>query len=465
MGAGKALEIAVLCRAVKLDADRVIVVSTSTQDLVASLQKDISDVCGQDRSVGCWYGRRKRMGQVVVTCTPSIGKLAAALAERGLRTDLWIADEAHRSEAATVRAAYGVLSPRHVLGFTATPFRADHSETLSLFETALYRYGVAEALADGVIVPWRIVHSETGGALNKTCGDMIADASGPGIANATDIADAKFFAGYLCRRGIPAAAVHSKQSARGNAMALEKLGRGKLRCVVHVNLLSEGANYPWLRWMLLRREVESRVRFMQEVGRGVRAHPGKTECVYYDPHDLFGAFDMSVPEALGETPEKPDGEDETVTEPGPVAARIVEAEHALAMAWIESVIRTLHVAAGAVGMLGRQRRLSKKDRFEPSTRLQRAAIRARLEGIKGIAPPNWYTCLEAVAKRPDAIRHGFASDLLAVIEGVRASGEWPPVDGSGRIAVGTAEESQPPRRALALVAGDRGQLHMDFQSA
>jgi hypothetical protein len=71
--------------------------------------------------------------------------------------------------------------------------------------------------------------------------------------------------------------------------------------VVYVDMLAEGFDCPEIMWMALRRPVGSRVRFAQEVGRGLRAAPGKTTCHMLDVWDLWGTHSMDWRAALGET--------------------------------------------------------------------------------------------------------------------------------------------------------------------
>lgn len=457
MGSGKSVLIRELCGTVKLSPGAVVVVSTSTEMLVEDLHAAIRARCLPGRAVGCWYGRRKRLGEVIVACLPSVPALSAKLRAAGRRVALWIADEVHRSECKTILGDFENLSPRHSLGLTATPFRADNFEAISLFEGMIYRYGVAEAQADGVVCPWKIVHATEGGDLDEICAGMIAEARGPGLANAGGIADAEAFAALLTARGIPAKAVHSQQHPRKRQAVLRELQAGALRCAVHVNLLAEGANYPWLRWLLLRRPVESRVRFVQEIGRLLRSHRGKAEAVFYDPYDLFGSFQLSYAEALGEPPEKPEWEGEI--DPERAAEQVREAEGPVALAWIESVIRTLVVAADAAGLTGARKTISKAERVKPSTGLQQAALRSAIRRAVAFVPAGWRACIEAIAGRPDGVRFGFAADLLAVIDEVARQRRWPPIDGQGRISAISGQQSEPP--SYPSVEGRGGQLHFD----
>jgi len=450
MGAGKSLLIEELCAAARLRRNEIIVVSTSTQHLVEDLADAIRQRTG---TCGYWYGRRKMLGRVVVSCYDSTIQLAKKLERAGKRVALWIADECHRTECETVLRAYEQLAPAHAIGMTATPFRTDAQwESISLFGTLLYRYTAAQAQADNVVVPWRIVHSETGGELDDVCLEMIRSAEGPGLANAVNIADAEAFAKHLTTSGITSEAVHSRQRRQTQRQIIQRLKGGNLRCVVHVNMLSEGANFPWLRWLCLRREVESRVRFVQEVGRLLRVAPGKTEAIFYDPHDLFGTFSLAYAEALGEAPEKPEWEG-IVPEPEEIAERILDADEAVAIAWIESVVRTLVVAAETAGFPLRRKIIKKAERLAPSTLLQHIAMQEQIGDLNGTIPGDWKRCLQQIIDRPECVRFGFAADLLTLFQAVEDTGNWPDIQtrirhvkliGDGQLQfAGCHETSQP----------------------
>lgn len=210
----------------------------------------------------------------------------------------------HRTEVKTIKDAYEVLTPERVCGWTATPFRADKAEGLSLFSKLLYDYGPAAALKDGgVIVPWEIKsYDGPEVSIDEAMYSMCKDAQGAGIINSLDVADADAYAQFLNDRNFPAAAVHYKVPMKDIRSYLNDLEEGRLRAVIHCNMLQEGANFPFMRWMGLRRPVSSRVRFGQEVGRGLRAdpnNPDKKSCIYYDPWNLFSLFSLDYKAVLG----------------------------------------------------------------------------------------------------------------------------------------------------------------------
>ncbi len=421
MGAGKSVLLAELCAAF----DGEVVVSTSTQMLVRDLQAAISM---REPGVGVWYAAKKERGRrVTVVCNPSLRTFCE---DRGSPwgVGLWIPDEAHRTECASILEPQGLLQPQMSLGLTATAFRSDRWEALTLFEKVLYRYGVREAIRDGVVVPWQIVNARRGGDLDDCCIEMVLPAAGAGICNAVDIADADHFAGQLNAAGIGAAAVHSQLGEDEVNRRMRQLRDGDLRAVVHVNMLSEGVNYPWLAWMLLRREVGARVRFVQEVGRLLRSHPGKERAVFYDPHDLFGTFRLTYAEALGEPPPRPEAWAATQRlEPlaERAAEQIREADPPIAMAWIESVVRGLVIRLEVFDVVGSRRILKKLDRVRPSTPMQHAALRTLGSRVVEAAPPGWRACLKSIGQRPELLRFGFAADLIVSLEAISQTGEWP----------------------------------------
>ncbi len=301
MGAGKSVLIAELCAQARPADDEVIVVTTSSQALVEQLSSSIAQ--RTQGAVGRYYTHAKQANRsVVVACVDSAGKLAYALERQGRRCALWLADEAHRTEADTVKSAAEVLEPKAVLGFTATPYRSKKTEELSLFTQLIYAYGPAEGLRDGCILPWKVIPWEGGEcSLDDACMDMIREQEGPGVCNARSIHDAEDYAARLTAAGIPAQAIHSLLDKGVQARRLAALQNGELRCLVHVSMLQEGVDLPWLRWLCLRRPSSSRVRFAQEVGRVLRVdphNPDKKVGVILDPQDLFGSFKLNYDAVL-----------------------------------------------------------------------------------------------------------------------------------------------------------------------
>lgn len=287
-----------------------IVVLVPSQRLVTQTAKALPDA-------GVFYGRRKEPGKrVIVCCNDSAQRLADALAETGARVAALIVDEMHRSAAESVQAGIRALTPLGRdgqpmtlprIGLTATPFRSGEDDPIPGWSRVAYAYGIDDATRDGVLVPMRVVRwrGDQGIDANTATVEMIREHApdGPGVVSAYDIADAEWYADALTERGIPARAVHSR--ARDHVEpTLEALRRGELRCVVHVDLLTEGVDLPWLTWLALRRERKSPVAIVQEIGRVLRTHPGKAEAVVLDPHGTGVRSALDTAANLGDPVER-----------------------------------------------------------------------------------------------------------------------------------------------------------------
>ena len=358
MGAGKSVLQAELCHLAQAKlGDRVIVCTVPREALVRQLAATIGERVGEKR-VGQFYGRKKQAGRsVIVACNASVPNLMLELAARQRRVALLIADEAHSTEGAVLRECIPQLDPVCVVGFTATPFRSVPSETVSLFDQVLYRYPITDAVADGVLVPMRHVRVEGTPdmlELDQVCLDMMREhARGPGIVSSRDIADAEGYAAWLTDQGWSAQAIHSRHSQAERDQRLADLQAGRVRCLVHVSLLAEGVDFPWLRWLCLRRPVGARVRFLQELGRVLRTHPGsdKVDGVVLDPHLLLGRHGkkLMTVEAIGKALQE--AADAEVQERGTRGPREPTDEEAVALDILAAFLDDFHEGLLSAGII------------------------------------------------------------------------------------------------------------------
>jgi superfamily II DNA or RNA helicase len=317
MGAGKSIVIALLCAAWR----GPVVVTTSTIKLVEQLSDEIRRLTGEP--VGVYYTGGKSTSRITVTCLPSVERLSVVLGHvPGL---LWLADEAHRCERDTVAAFLTTCAPVRRIGFSATPYRSDGGLTIWTHEA--HRYSLDDGIREGSLVPFRIVlwtkrlADELGVPFytpkrpeDAGLADKLNDADtairawcrsqdGPGVISAANIADAEDFAAECVADGYRVQAVHSRMPKKAVKGAIERLRTGELSALVHCHMLSEGVDMPWLRWMALRQGRGSRVEFLQEFGRVLRAAPGKTEAVIFDPwetsldHPMTGWLEIEADKA------------------------------------------------------------------------------------------------------------------------------------------------------------------------
>lgn len=103
-------------------------------------------------------------------------------------------------------------------------------------------------------------------------------------------------ADQFVRDGVAAAAVYAG-SALGRAQALERLHAGTLQVVFSVDLFNEGVDLPSIDTVMLLRPTESKILFLQQLGRGLRRSEGKDRLVVLDFIGNHHSF-LQKPQAL-----------------------------------------------------------------------------------------------------------------------------------------------------------------------
>lgn len=420
MGSGKSILQAELAwMALERLGDRAIVISAPRQALVRQLHATIAARCGAHR-VGMFYGAVKQPERpIIVTCNPSTPKLREVLGAR--KVALFIPDEAHGTEGAVLKEAIPAIEPACLVGFTATPYRSIPSQTVSLFDSIIYRYTLADGLADGVLVPMRHVRYE--GTIQPDEVDveclimMERHGDGPGIVSARSIPDAEAYAAWLTEHGFKAEPIHSKQKDRERLLKLQNLERGRIRCLVHVSLLAEGVDMPWLRWLCLRRPVQARVRFLQEVGRVLRVHPGKSEGIILDPHLLLGVHGLTTAEAIGKALEE--AAEVEAAEPG-AGKREEEEREVVALDVLSTFLSELYAKLAERGVIKPRNFEGSGWRLADASQKQIDALKTAKQMTRYL-PKAYREPLKALIKIPHALTFGQMHDLLTVLY---SSGQW-----------------------------------------
>ena len=452
MGAGKSIFLAELLRLRPPPTGAVNVVTTPTVKLVEQLADTIEARLGTP--VGRYYTHGKTVCDVTVTCQPSAAALAERIAADGKRVHLWICDEAHKSQSNQMLSVADAFKPVAAIGCTATPFRATRHEDLSLWPVMLHEYSAAQAFADGVVVPPELVQwdgPET--PLDDVCVALIRRVlhHGPGLANAENIDDAQDFADRLNGEGISAGVVHSRMPRAEVTAAIAALRTGETQALVHVNMLSEGVDLPWLRWLCMRRKVGSSVRFCQEVGRVLRSAPGlkppKTVAYLLDPHDLFDSFGLTYEamlagsatkrEELAEDAELTDLADDLLADEkdGPVLDLGPDERTAARISKWRRYVRRLYLAMIIAGVCEEKIKSTGWRKFPPSP-AQLKNVGFALGGtLRDTAVPlSHRKALRLISEHVGDLQKGDVSDLMSIgfkLKDRRSAGMgWPDLRGA-----------------------------------
>lgn len=239
--------------------------------------------------------------------------------------DYVVIDEFHHAAAPLYRRLLQHFRPRFLLGLTATPERTDQSDILSLCDDNLvytrhlfdgiqlgllcpfHYFGIHDETVDYREIPWRngrfdptsLSHRlATLGRARHVLRHWREKAQQRTLAFCVSTAHADFMAERFKREGIRAAAVY-RGSALERSEALELLERGDLQVVFSVDLFNEGVDLPAIDTVMMLRPTESKVLFLQQLGRGLRRHPAKERLAVLDFIGNHQGF-LNKPQALFE---------------------------------------------------------------------------------------------------------------------------------------------------------------------
>lgn len=237
--------------------------------------------------------------------------------------DYVVIDEFHHAAAATYRRLLGHFVPAFLLGLTATPDRTDQSDILSLCDDNLvftrnlfegieakllapfHYYGILDESVDYREVPWRNGRFDPEELSNKLATlararhairEWRSRAQKRTLAFCVSIRHAEYMASQFQKAGISSAAVYAG-SALGRAQALEQLRDGQLSVVFSVDLFNEGVDLPGIDTVMMLRPTESKILFLQQLGRGLRLSDEKEHLVVLDFIGNHQSF-LQKPQAL-----------------------------------------------------------------------------------------------------------------------------------------------------------------------
>ena len=244
-----------------------------------------------------------------------------------------VVDECHRSAADTYSDLVERLQPAILLGLTATPERADGTSILPYFggrpaaELRLWDalenqllapfeyYGLADG-TDLTAVRWSRGAYDVGDLEKVYTGNDRRAAlvieqfqrwrgrvhESRALGFCVSVGHAEFMARKFVEAGIPALSIHGGTPDALRQDAPRRLERRSVNVVFTCDLYNEGVDLPFVDTLLLLRPTSSPTVFLQQLGRGLRLHPGKSSCLVLDfigqAHEQF-RFDRTLTALTG----------------------------------------------------------------------------------------------------------------------------------------------------------------------
>lgn len=247
-----------------------------------------------------------------------------------------IIDEAHHAAAKSYKKIINELgfsgnNNKLLIGLTATPMRTKSNEGLGdIFQTIVFSRSVSTMIKAGYLAPVigrRIttgidirgikIHKgdfEVAGlsrVVNKTeRNELIVKKyqqhapSRKGIAFCADVKHAHDLAQVFNNQNIAAAPIWGAMDSKNRRATLEDFKHGRLQVLTSVGVLTEGFDETSVSTILMCRPTKSLTLFTQCIGRGLRLHPAKENCLIMDFADNYHNINtpitlkQSIPDAI-----------------------------------------------------------------------------------------------------------------------------------------------------------------------
>jgi superfamily II DNA or RNA helicase len=248
----------------------------------------------------------------VQTLGSKSGSRLGVYLDHGGAPDIVICDEAHHAVSPqwrriidAVRAANPAVK---IVGMTATPGRADGTALDSVFDQIVFERNLIDMIRGGYLVPpkgYRVplnidldgVKTDGGDyqrkSLSKTINTprvnrAVVEAwrayghNRKTLVFAVDVAHAIALKDEFNDAGYAAEHVSDKMGSRERDATFKRFREGQTQILVNVEIATEGYDDTSIEAILMARPTQSQALYIQCVGRGLRLHPGKTECIIID---------------------------------------------------------------------------------------------------------------------------------------------------------------------------------------
>ncbi|WP_411843467.1 DUF3427 domain-containing protein [Salinicoccus sp. HZC-1] len=301
---------------------RMLFLAHREQILIKS-KSDFSSLIKEDDSeFGVYSGNQKETGAKYLFATvQTLSKTANLEQFNPDDFDYIIIDEAHRSSASTYKKIIDYLKPEFLVGMTATPERTDDADIFSLFDyniayeirlqraleeeilSPFHYFGVTDYERDGVVIDETtsltqlVSHERINHIIEKIEYYGHAGEERRGLMFVSNRNEATEISNMLNGRGYKTLPLTGKDSQDDRRNAVAKLESSQLDYIITVDIFNEGVDIPSINQVVMLRQTQSSIIFVQQLGRGLRKHEDKD---YLTVIDFIGNYknNYMIPVAL-----------------------------------------------------------------------------------------------------------------------------------------------------------------------
>lgn len=213
--------------------------------------------------------------------------------------DYILIDEVHKAGAQSYLQTLNYFTPKFLLGMTATPERTDNFNIFELFDYNIaYEIRLQEALEEDLLCPFHyfgvtdfekedVVISETTDLKYLTMDDRVkfliekidyygCSGNDPkGLVFCSRKEEARELSERFNQHGIPSTYLTGEHSIDERETQIERLESGTLNYIFTVDIFNEGIDIPKINQVVMLRNTQSSIIFVQQLGRGLRKDESK----------------------------------------------------------------------------------------------------------------------------------------------------------------------------------------------
>lgn len=285
--------------------------------------KDFQKVLGFDDEEGCLYKSGADISQkkYIFATIQTLSRDANLQSFDPAFFDYILIDEVHKAGADSYKKVMDYFQPDFYLGMTATPERTDGQNIYELFDYNIaYEIRLQEALDNDMLCPFIYY----GGSDIKVDGQLIDEKSTfsnlvseqrvkhilekvsyygvsgetvKGLIFCSSVREANELENLFNAKGLRTRALSGIHSQEERQQVVADLESGKLDYILTVDIFNEGIDIPSVNQVVMLRNTQSSIIFIQQLGRGLRKHDSKE---YVTIIDFIGNYQNNylIPVAL-----------------------------------------------------------------------------------------------------------------------------------------------------------------------
>ena len=240
-----------------------------------------------------------------------------------LQFDFIIIDEAHHAVANSYQKLWEFCPDSKKLGVTATPWRMNNSGFAKIFDAYIPSMSIKEFIHKGWLAAYQYYSIPNNSEIIKSIEsirefDIEGDYKSSALIEVFDTSKirAQLYDSYeknvlgkkgiiysisrehsehIClqyrSRGVAIENIDSKTPAKVREKVIQSFRNGEIDIIVNVDIFSEGFDCPDIEFIQLARPTKSLVKYIQQVGRGLRKN-GDKKCIILDNVGMYSRFGL-----------------------------------------------------------------------------------------------------------------------------------------------------------------------------